>query len=184
MSLATALHGPDAAAAVTEYEYKADWQNVVGPHITITFQGYPHGTLINDQYATLGVVFPDGNDFIRYNNSFPNDGVGLGSTSVVTGTIHLQFSQPITAIGSDFPGFITFQLYSRGEMIYQSTPQSSTPASTFGGLVSTTPFDAAVIFDPIGSSVNIDDLYFGPPIPAPGALGLLALMAFAPTRRR
>jgi MYXO-CTERM domain-containing protein len=52
--------------------------------------------------------------------------------------------------------------------------------------VSPQPFDEIRITDPVGSQVSIDDLHFGPPIPAPGALGLFgfALLGAHRCRRR
>ena len=75
------------------------------------------------------------------------------------------------------------QLYANGEMIYQSNV-FDTVQSRFGGLLSTVPFDMAVIRDPSDGSVNIDDLYFGPPIPAAGGLGLLGVALLVSRRSR
>lgn len=170
-------------AVVTIFTQRSDWQSTVGPHTSITFHGFPKHTLITTQYAQLGVVFPDGNDVIDYNDSFLNDGVGLVSNDFVFGTIHMTFAQPITSIAADFLGTMDIQLFERGQLIYNS-PVFFDSSSRFRGLASTTPFDAAVIRDPSNGAVNIDDLYFGPPIPAPGAVGVMALVALARTRRR
>jgi MYXO-CTERM domain-containing protein len=53
------------------------------------------------------------------------------------------------------------------------------------GLTTDAPFDRAVIWDPQGGTY-IDDLHFGPPIPAPpaGALLLVGFGAFFRQRRR
>jgi hypothetical protein len=53
----------------------------------------------------------------------------------------------------------------------------------FGGLVSTEPFDRAVIWD-YGDNVAIDDLHFGPPIPAPSAAALIGGALLGARRRR
>jgi MYXO-CTERM domain-containing protein len=45
------------------------------------------------------------------------------------------------------------------------------------------PFDRAVIWDPQGGTF-IDDLHFGPPIPAPPVAALLIGAAMAGARRR
>jgi hypothetical protein len=172
-----------ANATATTYEDRSLWQNIVGDHTTITFQGFPNHTLITDQYAHLGVLFTDGHDFIRYNDSFLNDGVGLGSTDIIYGTIHMSFAQPLYAIASDVLSLIDIQLFSDGRMIYGSDPFDDSQ-SRFGGLISTVPFDAVVIRDPSDGAVSIDDLYFGPPIPAPGTLAAFAVVLLTPRRRQ
>jgi hypothetical protein len=164
-------------ASVTEYFNRTSWGNAVGPYTTITFQGYPKGTLISTQYAHLGVVFPDGNDTIEYNDSFVNDEWGLNSNSLVHGIITLDFNEPMSAVACDFLGLIDIWLYAEGELIWESAVFSD-DASRFGGLVSTVPFDVALIRDPTDGSVNIDDLYFGGAVPGPSALALFAFGTF------
>jgi MYXO-CTERM domain-containing protein len=172
-----------SSATVTRYINRTVWQSAIGDDTQITFQGFPEHTLITDQYADLGVLFTDRHDFIRYNDSFLNDGVGLGSTDLIYGTIHMSFAEPLYAIASDFLGIIDIQLFSDGRMIYGSDPFDDSQ-SRFGGLISTVPFDAVVIRDPSNGVVVIDDLYFGPPIPAPGALAAFAVVALLQRRRR
>lgn len=47
------------------------------------------------------------------------------------------------------------------------------------------PFDEVYIYRINGSGLVIyDDLHFGPPIPAPGVLGVFALAAFGARSRR
>jgi hypothetical protein len=54
----------------------------------------------------------------------------------------------------------------------------------FSGVISTIPFDTVVIKDPFGANTLIDDLYFGPPIPAPGALAILGLAGLMCSQKR
>jgi len=78
---------------------------------------------------------------------------------------------------------VIFRLYNQGQLIYTSGIFGGGGVGWFGGLISTQPFDAAVIIDPLGY-VFIDDLHFGPPIPGPGALALLGAAALFAQRRR
>ena len=170
-----------AVCGVIEYFDRAEWEAAVGDFTTIGFTGFPEGTFITDQYADLGILFGGGNEFISLNNSFPNDGAGLVSNFT---DIVMEFDIPQFWIGTDFPGIIRIDLYNEGELFYSSIDFGGPPIGAFGGLLSSEPFDMAVILDPSDPVVNIDDLFFGPPIPAPGALWLLALSALCGYRRR
>jgi len=181
--LGTGLCSTIANAEVTRYINKLNWQTAIGSHVAVTFQGFEKHTVITEQYSSLGVLFGDGNDAIRMSPSLLNDGVGLSSNDSIYGIITMQFTQPIHAVACEFLGDIDMQLYSNGELIYQSSV-FDTVQSRFGGLISSAPFDKAIIRDPSDSVVVIDDLYFGPPIPAPGALALLGLAAMVGPRRR
>lgn len=85
----------------------------------------------------------------------------------------------------DFPGGIWVELYTRGQILYISDELGGSGSGLFAGLVSTTPFDKIRLFNQIGGGASIDDFYFGPPIPAPGALAILGLSAvFCGLKRR
>jgi hypothetical protein len=75
------------------------------------------------------------------------------------------------------------QLYWQGELTYTSSDFLHVGAGFFAGLISSEPFDAAILLDPMGA-VFIDDLHFGPPIPAPGVMAMMTLLACARTRKR
>jgi hypothetical protein len=172
-----------AYGTVTTFENRAAWQTTIGDYTNITFQGFPEHTLISTQYAGLGVVFPDGNDVIEYHQLLLNDGIGLKSSDLIYGTIHMSFAQPMYGVAVDFLGIVDIQLYSSGQLIY-SSPTFSDVSGPFAGLLSTVPFDAAVIRDPSDGVVVIDDLYFGPPIPAPSGFAIFALAPLIQRRRR
>jgi hypothetical protein len=167
-------------ASVVEYTNRDAWMSAAGLHTTITFQGYPANTIITNQYADQGVLFTDGTDRIHFNNSFLNDGVGLNGA---LDEINPAFSQPMHHIGVDFPGAVRIWLYWKGELIHTSSAFGGGGTGFFGGLISDQPFDAALLADP-GGGTFIDDLYFGPPIPAPSALALLGMTALWHSRRR
>ena len=169
-----------AHAGVIEFTDRAEWEAAVGQFSTIDFTGFPKGTTITDQYADLGVFFADGNDFIRMGEFlFPNDGWGLGGGFF--DDIELSFDTPQFWIAVNYPGNIQLGLLREGVLIYTSTVFSDI-LGNFAGLLSTQPFDAALISDPSDDAVFIDDLHFG--VPAPGGLCLLALAAICHGRRR
>jgi MYXO-CTERM domain-containing protein len=145
--------------------------------------GFPEYTVLTDHYSSLGVTFTDGIDLVVFDSGFLNDGVGLyGAIDSIT----VEFSAPMHVIAANFPGHIQFKLFRSGDLIYESDIVSGGFLGNFFGLISGEPFDEAVILDPTGA-VYIDDLYFGPPIPAPPVGAMMvgaAAMACARRRRR
>jgi MYXO-CTERM domain-containing protein len=97
--------------------------------------------------------------------------------------IDIVFDEPTYWIAADFPGGMIVQLYLEGEMFYQSCYFGGTGYGNFGGLLSTLAFDRAVLRDD-DEYVAIDDLHFGPPIPAPSAMVLLSAALLTVRRRR
>lgn len=168
-------------AAVTEYNNnRAAWLSAAGPHSRIDFTGFVENTNITTHYASLGIVFTDGVDRIHMNPGFLNDQWGLNGAF---DEIAVAFSAPVRVIAVDHPNNVAFRLYWQGQLTYTSSNFNHGGVGHFAGLISDQPFDAAVIYDP-ANGVFIDDLYFGPPIPAPGALGLLACAAVIRRSRR
>ena len=170
----------NAVGGVWEFTSFASWQTAVGDFHTIDFTDFPKFTFITDQYADVGVIFADGDDNIFVNNSFPPDMYGLDGNASIT----MIFTIPIQWIGVTYPGVMGFELYNNGVLVYTSGlfDDGGTPGA-FAGLTSDSPFDQVVLSNTF-PGVNIGDLYFGPPIPAPGAIGFIALAACAPVRRR
>jgi MYXO-CTERM domain-containing protein len=173
---------PPAPAEVIEYDEKSEWIDAVGEFSTIGFSDLPNGTWVFEQYAHLGAHFVDGADIIRCcdPNLFPEDGAGLdGNTEV-----HVVFDEPLTYLAVDYPGYVRFALFDDGELIYENNWFGHGQIGQFAGVVSSGPFNEMRLTDPIAYEVFIDDLHFGPPIPAPGALALFALTLIGSTRRR
>jgi hypothetical protein len=162
-------------ASVTVFTNKVSWQSAAGPHTTIDFVGYPLGMNIANTYADLGVSFTDGQDWIWNlpEGGFPNDlwgfNGGLNNASTIT------FNQAIGSIAVDFPGFVKFTLLSHNQVIFESPLFMPGGYGNFRGLISDQPFDSVIIADPTGG-VYVDDLHFGPPIPAPPAGVVLAFV--------
>ena len=168
-----------AHAGVTEFTDRAEWEAAAGQFSSIDFTGFPKFTIITDQYQGLGVTFSDGTDAIRFSNAFPNDNWGLDGND----DIHLSFERPQAWIGVDFPGFLRIFLFSADELIHVSSVFAE-PGGVggFGGLLSSEPFDSAILTDPGDDAVFIDDLHFG--VPSPAGLMLFALVGIWPRRRR
>lgn len=150
-------------AGFIEFTARTEWEAAVGAFTTIGFTGFPDGTFITDQYAELGVLFLDGDDNTFHSGIFLNDDWGLDGNA----SIHLLFDEPMAYIGVDFPGTMQMQLYNAGQLILTSSEFGGSGTGFFAGVLSSQLFDEVVINDWAGTEVSIDDLHFGPPIPAP-----------------
>jgi len=164
-------------ADLVVYDDKAAWEAAVGGNFsTMDFTGFPENTIITDQYAHLGAIFTQGG-FITFTGSFEQDGWGLSSN---LDEFILEFDQPMSWLAADHPGIVQYFLYLDGKLVGQTLVLGGDVGS-FSGILSDTPFDSVVILDPVGVP-NVDDLHFGPAIPAPAAWVLLTLGGL--TRRR
>jgi hypothetical protein len=173
------MFGSKVLAEVVEYEDKEAWEIAAGQFSTIGFADLPDGTWVTEQYAHLGVHFVDGWDQVIHGESFLEDGAGLAGGE----QIDLVFDGPMYSLAADFPGYLTIDLYNEGEVFYTSSELGFGGLGNFGGLVSTDSFDRAVLRDPPGN-VFVDDIHFGPPIPAPSPLLIVGVALLVPRRRR
>jgi len=170
------------AADVQEFFDFEQWENAAGEFTFIGFTEYPQGTILTDQYADLGINFTDNNPTVLESDYFFEDGHGIWFDQPSGfDNIWVEFEEPITAIGTDLVGPLQIELFANGEPLNEPDPFGG----EFLGYVSDEPFDSAILLNP-GGSTTIDNLYFGPPIPAPGALGLFAFgsIVLKPRRRR
>jgi hypothetical protein len=153
-----------ARAEVVEFTDTNAWAEAVGSFNTIGFTGFPDNTLISDQFAELGVLFTDENDFTVCCSeiSFPNDGAGLEGNPV----LHLAFLTPQSCIASHFGSFLRIQLFAGGTLIYTSNDFIGGDPPNFAGLASSELFDAAMLSNPFSFDIVIDDVHFGGPIDA------------------
>jgi hypothetical protein len=168
-------HG--AIGALIEFVDRAEWEAAAGMFTTIDFTGFPDWTPITDQYADQGVTFANPG-FAHSSAAFVNDGYGLSHTSGPPLT--MVFAAPMTSLAFDLPGNVQVDFFAGDRLIGTST-------STFGpfvGFVSDVPFDSAVAVDPDDSTLAIDDLHWGPPIPTPGVLTALVTAGLIRRRRR
>jgi hypothetical protein len=181
-TLLTCVVAQSASANIVEYTNKVAWQNAAGSYSTITFTELPANTWITNQYAHLGVTFTDGSDQVAYMpGAFLNDDYGLnGALDETT----LSFSQLMYTIAVDHPGAVRFELYYQHRLIYISSDfHAPGGIGGFAGLISDQPFDEVLMYDP-SSDFFVDDLHFGPAIPAPAVLTLLVGAGFVQRRKR
>jgi len=172
---------------VIEYDEDFEgWTSAIGEFTFVGFTGFEDGEILTDQLSNLGIEFTDGDDIITQNDGFVDD---WGLRDFDSGlpepdNIIIAFDEPVYAIGVDFQTSIQFELFYRGESTYVSNDFLVFGQGTeFTGLVSDEPFDELRIWDPSGGTY-IDNFYFGPPIPAPGALTLFAVAALSARLRR
>jgi MYXO-CTERM domain-containing protein len=158
--------------------------NAVGLHEFIGFTEYPEFTTITTQYAPHGVIFTDGNEFVFESGNF-HDGHGLvSSEGSIPGIMRMSFADERWEIGFDYNGRVQLDLLFHGEVIYSSETYTAGGLFGFIGFISTQPFDQAIVRDPFEELVIVDNIYFSPPVPSPGALALLAIGAVTALRRR
>ena len=90
-----------ARADVIEFTDKDEWIAAVRAVTTIDFTGFPPGMPIRDEFADLGVHFPDQNNRFRFGPTiFPNDEWGVDGN----GDINVSFDAPLFYVAVDFPG--------------------------------------------------------------------------------
>ena len=183
---ATLLAGEFALGAVVEYRDadRDEWFTDVGGGAnvsTVNFTGYPDFTPVTDQWAHLGVHFSGfvvtgGQSFFFY----PNDGWGARGEP----EINVSFDEPIRWIAADYPGELSFQLFSNDQLIHTFHSPQIGGAGRFAGLLSDQSFDRVRIFREKDDLVFLDDLFFGPPIPAPASICMILVSITIPRRRR
>jgi hypothetical protein len=159
----------------------AAWQTAVGPYHVIDFTGFAKWTPITDQYAGQGITFT--NPVWIHHAGFYSDGEGLLGTDGV----RFELDTPHHAVGVDFVGVVAFALYYKGGFV-GGFEYVSSQFGPFTGIVSDIPFDEVYLYKPNppfeNTNIAIDTLYWGMPIPAPGAIGLLAIGALTFRSRR
>ena len=107
-----------AHASFTVIKGIDNWNAAVGPCTTLDFV-FPTPQIMGDQYASLGAIFPEGNEvaFQGSPNLYQQDGWGC---KAYDDAIDITFLWPQYAIGAWFPGELAVKLYWQGELIYDS----------------------------------------------------------------
>jgi hypothetical protein len=167
---AGAILATSAPAQITSYSDKPSYDAAVGAHATISFSEIPTGSILGTQYQPQGVTFIDGNDQTLFNGAFVVDGVGVAGN----GRVDVSFGGPQTHVGVEFPGALAIDLCSGTTFLDQSIHFAGAGAGFFGGVVSSLPFDRAVLRDWYDDAVYIDELHFGgvaPPLVYCGPAG-------------
>jgi hypothetical protein len=181
-----AIISPRGFAATLEFEDMSLWQMQAGTITTITFTEFAPNHLLTTQYSDWGVTFVNGTHFTYLAEAFVNDGVGMGTSPASTTPITINFARPMLSLGAEFPGGMQIKLYDGGELLHTTQFVFPPPhTGVFLGVVSDRPFTRAVLTDLLGG-VALDDLHFGPPIPAPatGAIMLFGCASLVMPRRR
>ncbi len=164
-----------------EYTSLLSFEAAGGTERSVYFNDLPDGALVDSQYATLGLTFPDLNDHVLNDSAFYTDDYGLNGN----GTITLHFSTEMTSLGVDFPGSLRISLFNNGTLVGVGSRLGGNGEDFFGGLISDRPFNLAVLSDWSDGRAFIDNLYFSPlasnPVPVPEsggqALVLLSIVA-------
>ena len=86
-----------AAAGFVDYDDAESWLAAAGAPTTIDFV-LPPGGIITDQYASLGVSFPPGNDLAYSLASLFSDGWGAQGSPHTFGDMIVQWDQSLMAI--------------------------------------------------------------------------------------
>ncbi len=175
-----AAHAP---ASVVEYTDFGAWSTAVGAFTTLDFTDLSHSEPVDQQYAALGVTF--GETAVGWHNeqTFPLDGHGIRNYPIGASLpIEITFAAPMTEVGVDggIGGLYGLLLYSGEELVHIGFANLGAP---FLGVSSTQPFDRVRVIGELGPT-RVDNLYFGQPIPAPGAAVLLLSLAWRGSRRR
>ena len=98
-------------------------------------------------------------------------------------TMTIEFDEPLQWIAMDFPGSLQVELYYEDRLFHTTAILGVGGFGNFAGLFSLDAFDKVRLFNQIGGQASVDDLYFGPPIPAPEALALAAIAGALASRR-
>ena len=179
-------------AVVTGAANADQWFGNAGAYSTITFNEFPYGTLISNQYASLGIHFvePQGNwiygSDVNGTDLFVQDGWGLHGEN----SIDMRFDTPIRGLAAYYPGVVKAQFFSGEQLVYSWTQNFGGGSNKFAGFFGDVAFDRVVFKNannppPWGSiyPVKFDNLYFTT-VPAPGvAVCLLGGVSIVCRRR-
>ncbi len=162
-------------------DHERQWQAAAGPTDTIDFV-LDSAQILDDQYSHLGVLFLGGNDGAVSMGAFELDGWGAFNNGFSPPSIQLVFDIPRHAFAAYYPGTRGIMAFANGELIFEGA-WGGEPGGSFMGIVSDIPIDEVWL---VGfGTVAIDNIYFSQaPIPAPGAIVLLALGALTGRGRR
>ncbi len=164
-------------ATFIDYTSMSSFQSAFSGAIdTIDFTGYSNGSTLSTQYLSQGVNFTDGDDTFLKSSNFSIDKWGVYGRDQIG--IELTTASQSLAIGVDFPGGLTVEIYdySGGTLLYTQNFRGS-GSGFFGGVISDSEsFSYVVLRDWNGNSVFIDDLHIGSaPVPEPTTMVLMGL---------
>ena len=163
-----------------EDEQRPLWFDAVGEgnYTTLDFTGFPEATTITDEYSPYGVTF-SGTNFVSPSIIDPDGWI----LRIFDGN-NIYFDQPINWFAADIAGSIKVELFLDDQLIHTSQIFGAGPTPHFGGLISDEPFNRVFIYDPSDNLAITHNVFFGPPIPSPGALGPFGFVLLLRRRRR
>ncbi len=188
----TALAGTHSAnAEVTWTLDQAAWTSQVGGPEAVTaidFGTVPGGAILNEQFATQGLHFTDGDDWrTEVGLTPPAPGVIGGPILFpLNYPITMRFDQMLTGFSAmEFTGDFGVQLF-HDSLLVGSATALGLPVNQVIGFVSDVSFNRVVVVGNMGTFNNLaamGNISFA--VPAPSALALLAVAALTHgTRRR
>jgi len=175
-----ALACASAQASLVLTTNKDEWLGTAAPVTILDFTDLSQGEFVTDQYADLGVMF-FGTAIGHTSSIYPSDGHGiLGWTHQL---IEMEFDAPRTEFAIELGSFtMVMTFYLGGAEVGVANVSNAT--SLFWGAVLESTFDRVTLENQGLGVTGIDNIYFGAPIPAPGALVLVAFAGLVPRRRR
>jgi len=145
-----------ALTSITEYTDEATWAAALGVPTAINPYGdLASGVIVTNQYSSLGALYTDGDD-LTVDSVEAIDGRYLQGG----GGINVEFSDPINAVGINYPGALRVTGYLDGAEVFVSSDFGGSGSGFFAGIISTDQFDRILIVDWVDSAVFIDDINY------------------------
>ena len=110
-----------ALTSITEYTDEATWATALGvPTVINPYGDLADGVTVTNQYAPLGALYTDGDDVtVAYGAAI--DGMLLQGGA----GINVEFSDPVNAVGINYPGALRITGYLDGAEVFVSSDLGS-----------------------------------------------------------
>jgi len=176
----TAIYA-SAHASIVVTTNKDEWLGTATPVTALDFTDLALLEFVTDQYADLGVMFFGTAIGHTGMSLYPSDGHGiLGWTHQI---IEMEFDAPRTEFAIELgSGSMVLTFYLGGAEVGIANVSRFT--SIFWGVFAESGFDRVTLEDQGLGGTAADNIYFGAPIPAPGALVLVTFAGLVSRRRR
>jgi len=170
---------PQAAIADLYVYFDYDeWFAAANTEVTeIDFTGFAFGTPITDQYADVGLLLDPWANIYQSGN-LHNDGWGVHADAVPGGRFQAVLDAPRYAFAASWSGSDA-PIFRMGEEVVAMSDDYGGSPWLFVGYISDEPFDSVEFW----ITPSVDNIWFGAPVPAPGALTLVLTIGIARRRR-